>query len=179
MAAENTHATDATHHAEAAASGGLPQFDFSTWSSQITWLIIVFGLLYFILAKFILPKLGSTITERGDRIADDLDAASRMQREAEDAQKSYERALADAKAKAHNVAESTRQSVNDEIAKELEVADAQAAEQAVIAEARIKKIREGAMANIDSVASDAASEIVAKLLGKAPTKAQLTRAFKG
>ena len=102
-----------------------------------------------------------------------------MQREAEDAQKSYERALADAKAKAHNVAESTRQSVNDEIAKELEAADAEAAEQAVVAEARIKKIRESAMANIDSVASDAASEIVAKLLGKAPTKAQLTRAFKG
>jgi len=172
MAAEKTHATDA-------ASGGLPQFDFTTWSSQITWLIITFGLLYFILAKFILPKLGETITERGDRIADDLDAASRMQREAEDAQKSYERALADAKAKAHNVAESTRQSINDEIAKDLETADAEAAVQAVAAEARIKKIRASAMANIDSVASETASEIIAKLLGKAPTKAQLASAFKG
>ena len=172
MAAENTHATDA-------ASGGLPQFDFATWSSQITWLIIIFGLLYFILAKFILPKLGETITERGDRIADDLDAASRMQREAEDAQKSYERALADAKAKAHNVAESTRQSVNDEIAKELAAADEDAAQQATAADARIKKIRASAMANIDAVASDTTSAIIAKLLGKAPTKAQLSRAFKG
>ena len=178
MAAEKTHASDAAHHAEAA-SGGLPQFDFATWSSQITWLIIIFGLLYFILAKFILPKLGATLTERGDRIADDLDAASRMQREAEDAQKSYERALADAKAKAHNVAESTRQSINDEIAKELEIADANAVEQAAAAEARIKKIRAAALANIDNVAAETASEIVAKLVGKAPTKAQLTRAFKG
>ena len=171
MAAE-THATEA-------ASGGLPQFDFATWSSQITWLIIIFGLLYFILAKFILPKLGTTITERGDRIADDLDAASRMQREAEDAQKSYERALADAKAKAHNVAESTRQSVNDEIAVQLESADADAAKHAPLAEARIKKIRASALENIDNVAADTASEIVAKLIGKAPTKAQLTRAIKG
>ena len=178
MAAEKTHASDAAHHAEAASSG-LPQFDFATWSSQITWLIIVFGLLYFILARFILPKLGTTITERGDRIADDLDAASRMQREAENAQTAYERSVADAKAKAHNVAESTRQSINDEIAKDLEVADADAAKQAEAAEARIRKIRESAMANIDAVASDTASEIVAKLLGKAPTNAQLTRAFKG
>jgi len=177
MAAENNHTIDAAH-ADAAA-GGMPQFDISTWSSQITWLIIVFGLLYFILARFILPKLGTTITERGDRIADDLDAASRMQREAENAQTAYERSVADAKAKAHNVAESTRQSINDEIAKELEVADADAAKQAEAAEARIKKIRESAMANIDAVASDTASEIVAKLLGKAPTNAQLTRAFKG
>ena len=178
MAAEKTHASDVVNHAEAA-SGGLPQFDFATWSSQITWLIITFGVLYFILAKFILPKLGTTITERGDRIADDLDAASRMQREAEDAQKSYESALADAKAKAHNVAESTRQSVNEEIAKELEIADENAATQATAAEARIKKIRNDALANIDAVASETASEIVAKLIGKAPTKAQLTRAFKG
>jgi len=132
MAAEKTHATDA-------ASGGLPQFDFTTWSSQITWLIITFGLLYFILAKFILPKLGETITERGDRIADDLDAASRMQREAEDAQKSYERALADAKAKAHNVAESTRQSINDEIAKDLETADAEAATSTLLPLKRLQK----------------------------------------
>ncbi|MEP6342370.1 MAG: F0F1 ATP synthase subunit B' [Maricaulaceae bacterium] len=176
MAAEKTHSSDVAHDA---ASGGLPQFDFTTWSSQITWLIIVFGLLYFILAKFVLPKLGTTITERGDRIADDLDAASRMQRDAEEAEKTYERSLADAKAKAHNVAESTRQSVNDEIAKELEIADADAAKQAEAADVRIKKIRNNALANIDAVASDTASEIVAKLLGKAPTKAQLTSAFKG
>ena len=102
-----------------------------------------------------------------------------MQREAEDAQRSYERALADAKAKAHNVAESTRQSVNDEIAKELEAADADAAQQATAADARIKKIRASAMANIDAVASDTTSAIIAKLLGKAPTKAQLCRALKG
>ena len=172
MAAEKTYSADAV-------SGGMPQFDISTWSSQITWLVISFALLYFILAQFILPKLGTTLTERSDRIADDLDAASRMQREAEAAQKSYENALADAKAKAHNVAESTRQSINDEITKELEAADAEAAVQAVAAEKRIQGIRTEALSNIDKVASDTASAIVAKFLGKAPTAAQLKAALKG
>ena len=172
MAAEKTHSADAV-------SGGMPQFDISTWSSQITWLVISFALLYFILAQFILPKLGATLTERSDRIADDLDAASRMQREAEDAQKSYERALSDAQAKAHNVAESTRQSVNDEIAKELATADAEAEVQSQAAEKRIQTMRDKALSNIDSVASDTASAIVAKLLGKAPTAAQLKAALKG
>jgi len=106
MAEEKLNAADA-------AAGGMPQFDFSTFASQVTWLAITFGILYLILSIMILPKIGNTISNRHNRIADDLDTASRMQREAEEAEKSYERVLADAKAKAHNVAESTRTSINE------------------------------------------------------------------
>ena len=51
MAAETAH-SDGTHAADAA-SGGLPQFAFETWTSQIFWLVVTFAVLYFVLAKFI------------------------------------------------------------------------------------------------------------------------------
>ena len=73
--------------ADQAASGGLPQLDYSTWASQIFWLFLVFGALYFVLATFILPRLREGLSERSDRISDDLDQASNMQREAEEARK--------------------------------------------------------------------------------------------
>ncbi|MGB0906470.1 MAG: F0F1 ATP synthase subunit B' [Maricaulaceae bacterium] len=163
MAAKTPQSGDA--HAAAAAEG-LPQFDISTFSSQITWLVITFGILYIVLWRFILPRLGNPISERKNRVADDLDTASRMQREAEEAQKAYEQLLVDAKAKAHNMSEATRSSVNAEIDAEIEAADAEAAQQAIISEAKIQDIRKAALANIDTVASDVAADIVKKFKGK-------------
>lgn len=157
--------------AEQAASGGLPQLDLSTWFNQIFWLVIVFGVLYFLLARFILPRLREGISDREDRISDDLDQASNMQREAEEAEKAYNRALADARAKAMNVAETTKQSVDAEIAKEIEAADANMDRQAELAEANIRKIKTKALSNIESIAGETAIEIVSKLTGKAPTAA--------
>mgnify|MGYP000106084830 CR=1 FL=1 len=174
MAAKTPH-TDS--HAEAAASAGLPQFDFSTWASQMFWLAIVFGCLYFVLATFILPRLRDGISTREDRIRDDLDNAENMQREAQEAEKAYNHALAAARAKAMNVAETTKQSVDAEIASELKAADADMDRQAEIAEANIREIKNKALANIETIAGDAAVEIISSLTGKAPTAAAVRSAM--
>lgn len=159
------------------AAAGLPQLDFSTWSSQIFWLVITFAALYFLLSKFILPALSAGITERSDRIADDLDAAARMQREAEQAEADFDRALADARAKAHNIGATTRASVETEIAAEVEAADADLARQQAAAETRIAGIRAKAMENVDGIATDATREILSALAGVKPTAASLKAAI--
>lgn len=174
MAAE----TDTSYGAaEQAASGGLPQLDYSTWFNQIFWLVIVFAALYFVLAMFILPRLREGISDREDRISDDLDQASNMQREAEEAEKAYNRSLADARAKAMNVAETTKQSIDAEIAKEIEAADANMDRQAEIAEANIRKIKTKALSNIESIAGETAIAVVSSLTGKAPTAAAVRAAI--
>lgn len=173
--ADTTHAKDAAHEA-ASSAGGLPQLDVSTWGSQIFWLFVTFGALYFILAKFILPALASGITDRSDRIADDLDTAARLQREAEEANTAYERSLADARAKAHNISATTRSSVEAEIASEVEAADADLARQQSAAEARIATIRSEAMRKVDDVASGVTAEILSKLAGVKPTAAAIKSA---
>ena len=173
MAAEPKAYGDAAEKA----AGGLPQFDFSTFASQITWLAITFGVLYLVLAYFILPKIGGTISDRHNRIADDLDAASRMQQEAEQAVADYERTVTQAKAKAHNIAEATRKSIDADIAQEVETAEAEFAAKQAVADERINKKRADALAQIDTVAQDTTSAIVAKLGGLQPTAAQIKRAI--
>jgi F-type H+-transporting ATPase subunit b len=153
-----------------------PPFDPTYFASQIFWLLISFFALYFILAQVLLPRIGETIEERNNRIADDLDTASRMQREAEDAEKAYERALADAKAKARNHAETTRQSIDAELSKELEKADEDALKQAEASDARIRKIRNDALANIDAIAAEAAQATVEALIGKKLSLAAVKKA---
>lgn len=157
-------------------AAGLAQFDFSTWSSQIFWLIVTFGVLYFVLSKFILPALSAGITERSDRIADDLDAAARMQREAEQAQADYETSLADARAKAHNIAATTRSSVDAEITAEVDAADAELARQQASNESRIADMRAVAMKNVDGLAQSAVTDILSKLAGLKPSAAAVKSA---
>ena len=90
-------------HGEAA-SAGLPQLDPTWWPSQLFWLAITFGVLYWLMAGKFLPAIGGAIEERRDRIADDLDQASDFKREAEEAEDAYNQSLADAKAKAQAIA---------------------------------------------------------------------------
>jgi len=166
-----------TPHVDEAASGGMPQFAFETFTGQIFWLVLTFGIMYFILSRIILPKIDRGLTDRGTRIADDLDEASRMQQQAEQAEKDYEQAVADAKAKAHNIAETTRKSVDAEIAVEVEAAEADFAAKQADADDRIRKIKSAAMAKIDDVAADTIGEIVSKVAGVKTTAARVKMAL--
>jgi len=133
--------------------------------------------MYFILSKFILPKIGQGLTDRGDRIADDLDEASRMQQQAAQAQADYEQALADAKAKAHNIAETTRKSVDEELEAEAVKTHEQFARKQAEADDRIRTIKTAALAKIDDVAGDTVGEIIAKLTGVKTSSARVKSAI--
>ena len=174
MAAEQPHVD--TAHAEAA-SEGMPQFAFETFTGQIFWLVLSFGIMYFLLSRFILPKIDQGLTNRGDRIADDLDEASRMQKQAEQAEADYEQAVADARAKAHNIAETTRKSVDAELAAEAETAEAVFASKQAEADDRIRKIKTAAMAKIDDVAADTIGAILEKVAGVKTSAARIKSAL--
>ncbi len=155
-----------------------PPFDPTWFTSQIFWLLVSFGLLLGLLAKFLLPRIGNILEERSNRIADDLDSAARMQREAELAGKAYEKALADARAKAHNVAETTRAGVASEL--EAEMAKAEEETQTVLekAEAKIRKTREQALTNVEDIAVEATGILLEHVFGKKIGIAKLRKAVK-
>jgi F-type H+-transporting ATPase subunit b len=46
-----------------------------TYSSQIFWLLIVFGLVFFVIGRGMVPKVMETVGQRDRQIADDLAAA--------------------------------------------------------------------------------------------------------
>lgn len=166
-----------TEHVEEHAQTFAP-LDTSTFTSQIFWLLLSFGVLLFLLWRVLLPRLGAILEDRSNHIADDLDSAARMQREAEAAGKAYEQSLADARAKAHNVAETTRASVTSELDADMQAADEQAAKQLALAAAKIQKTRTAALANIDDIASETAQTIVEHLFKKKFSIANVRNAVK-
>lgn len=63
--------------------GGLPQFDPTSWPSQLFWLAVFFTILYFVFGRSIIPALGNTIESRSAYIADHIRKAESLSAEAE------------------------------------------------------------------------------------------------
>ncbi|MFZ0604077.1 MAG: ATP F0F1 synthase subunit B, partial [Roseiarcus sp.] len=82
------------------AHSNFPPFDPGTFPSQLVWLAIAFGLLYWYMSKRGLPQLGAVIDGRKALIARDLDDATAMQQKADAAAAAHEKTLAEARAKA-------------------------------------------------------------------------------
>lgn len=175
MAATET----AGHGADAAASGssGMPQLDFSTWPSQIFWLVVALVVLYMVLTRVALPRIAGVLEERSDTIADDLDRAADLKRKAEQASEAYDKALADARAKAQGIAAETRAAIQKDVDAATAEADAEISSRTAEGEERIREIRESAMANVGTVASETAEALVAALAPGASDGAALKRAI--
>ena len=63
----------------AAESGGMPQLDPEFWVSQIFWLTLVFGTLYVVLSKLILPKISANLELRKSQIQENIEAADNQE----------------------------------------------------------------------------------------------------
>ena len=87
---------------------GLPQMDVGTFPSQIFWLVVTFGLLFLVLSRKTLPMIEAIIGNRRIRIEGDLGTAEAFRKEAQNALAAYEAALAQARAKAHRLADENR-----------------------------------------------------------------------
>ena len=141
-------------------SGGLPQLNFGTFPSQIFWLVVGMVVLFWLMSKVALPRIASVLEERADAIASDLDQADEYRRKAEEAEKAYEQALADARAKAQDIANQTRAEIQKDVDAAIAKADAEIAARAAEGEKRIAEMRESAMASVEEVAVEAAEAVI-------------------
>lgn len=163
-------------HGEAEAAG-LPQFDPSSWPSQIFWLAIFFGVLHWAMAGYFLPRVGGTIEERRDRIADDLDQAAEFKQQAEEAEKAYNQALADASAKAQAIAAETREALAAEIAELAADADAKSAAGLADAEQRIMAMKAEASKTVREAAIETTRAVISALIDESPTPETIAAAM--
>jgi F-type H+-transporting ATPase subunit b len=157
---------------------GFPPFKSETYASQLLWLAIFFGLLYWLVSKIFAPRLTEVIEGRASRIARDLDDAAAAKAKAEEAGVAYEKALADARAKAQGIAQARRDEVNGALEAKRKALEADLAAKLAKAEAQIAATKTKAMGNVEAIASDAAAAIVQRLGGSADASgiASATRA---
>ena len=154
----------------------MPQLNPLDWAPQIIWLVITFSILYVLMKRVALPRIGSVIEARHARIAGDIEAADKLRRETQEAIAAYEQALAEAKARAHSIAQEASNKLKAEVAAERAALDRDLAARSVEAEKRIHQAKISALKDVNQVASETAAEIVRSLIGVAPSQPEVSAA---
>ena len=154
----------------------MPQLNPLDWAPQLIWLVITFGILYLLMVKVALPRIGSVIEARAAQIAKDLATADKLRRDTEEAIAAYEQALAEAKQKAHAIVEEGRAQLKEETAAERAKLEGELAKKSAEAEARIEQAKKSAMREVNAIAVDVATDIVNRLIGIAPGKTEIEKA---
>jgi len=154
----------------------MPQLNPLDWAPQIIWLVITFSILYVLMKRVALPRIGSVIEARHARIAGDIEAADKLRRETQEAIAAYEQALAEAKARAHGIAQEANNKLKSEMAAERAALDRDLAARSAEAEKRIDRAKISALKDVNQVVSETAAEIVRTLIGVAPSKPEVSAA---
>lgn len=81
----------------------MPQLDSYWVASQIFWLFIAFGFLYFVMIRSSLPYLGEVLQDRRERIADDIESAERANKESETIDQSNQEQMRNARLRAMEI----------------------------------------------------------------------------
>jgi len=157
--------------------GAFPPFQSETFGSQLLWLAITFGLLYFLMSRVALPRIASTLEKRSARLANDLDEAQRLKAQSEAAAEGYEKALTQARAEAQKIAQETLRTLSAEAEARRKDIEAELNEKLAASEEIITQQTAAAMTNVRGIAIDTAAAIVERLTGRAPDRRSIEAAL--
>jgi F-type H+-transporting ATPase subunit b len=158
---------------------GMPQLDFANplTISQVFWGAIIFALLYVLLSRLALPRVGQVIEQRARHIASELETAEESKGRADEAAKQMAEATARARAEAQASINAALDAAKQEAAGRIAALNQRLETQLHEAETQIDAARQAAMRALREVATDTAATVIGRLTGAPPDAARLEGAI--
>jgi F-type H+-transporting ATPase subunit b len=158
---------------------GMPQLDFANplTTSQVIWGAIIFALLYVLLSRIGLPKVGAVIEERARHIASDLETAQSSKASADEAARHVAEATARARAEAQASINAALDAAKQEAAGRIAALNERLERQLKDAESQIDAARASALRALREVATDTAATVIGRLTGAPPDQGRLDSAI--
>jgi F-type H+-transporting ATPase subunit b len=147
------------------AEGGMPQLNPDYWVSQIFWVILIFGTLYVILWRIILPKINVNLENRKSQILTDLNDAQKFEDQSKEKLSEYNQILNQAKQEAKKILDGTRKKINRDIESKKNQFNLEIKKEIEKAEKEIKIIKLSSIEDINKIAIETSSEIIRKIIG--------------
>jgi F-type H+-transporting ATPase subunit b len=148
--------------------GAFPPFQRETFASQLLWFAVFFVLLYVIMAKVALPRVGGILAARRSSIEGDLQAAERLRADSDAELDAYEKALSQARGRAQIIASQMRDKLNAEAEQTRKRLEEELNVKLNEAEQAIAATKQAALANVRGIAVETAAAIVERLIGSPP-----------
>ena len=122
------------------------------------------------MAKLALPRIGSILEQRQNRIEDNLAMAQNLKRESEVDAKSYETAILEAREQARTSTQLAIKEMSEESQRRQSELNDRLVSEVKSAEERIAQARKKAMSNIGEMAEDIVLDATESLIGITPNK---------
>lgn len=133
------------------------------YASQLFWLAIFFGAIFVVIGLGMLPKIQSTVDRRDAQIASDLEAAKGARAAADTLEENYRAEMDKSRGEAARLAAEAKADAARSTEQSVAAADAKIDTRIEAAMSRIGEARRSAMAEIESVASEAAEQLVGRV----------------
>jgi F-type H+-transporting ATPase subunit b len=146
--------------------------------SQFFWLLVVLGLIYFGIGHFMLPKIQSTVDLRDSQIAGDLEAAQAARAAADTIEADYRARIEASRAEALKLANEAKAASGRETETKVRAAGEEIGARMEVEEGRVRAATDKALAEIESVAAEAAQDMVQRLAGVTVSSSQAAAAVK-
>ena len=148
-----------------ASNEGMPQLNPEFWISQIFWLTLVFGTLYLLLSKFILPKISNNLEIRKSQIVENIEAAEKQREESDQKIKDYENIINEAKIESKNIFNQARKKILKDINTKKENLKKEIDEEVKKAEAEILDLKNKAPEKINKIAIETSADLIKQIIG--------------
>ena len=148
-----------------AAEEGMPQLNPEYWISQIFWLTFIFGSLYLLLSKLILPKISYNLESRKSQIAENIESADKQRKESDQKLKEYEKIISDTKIEAKNIYNQTREKILRDINSKKENLEKEIDEEVKKVEKEILDLKKKSPEKINKIAIEASVDLVKQIIG--------------
>ena len=148
-----------------ASNTGMPQLNPEFWISQIFWLTLIFGALYVLLSKFILPKISNNLETRKSQIVENIEAAEKQRKESDQKIKDYENIINEAKIEAKNIFNQAREKILKDINNKKESLKKEIDQEIKKAETEILELKNKSPEKINKIAIETSADLIKKIVG--------------
>jgi F-type H+-transporting ATPase subunit b len=122
--------------------------------SQLFWLAIALGFIFFVIARGMVPRIQATVDSREKKIAGDLEAAQAARAAADETEAAWRARMDAARAEAARIAQEAKQESGRDTEAKVRAAAA-----------KIREAVASARGELEAVAGEATREMVARLTG--------------
>ena len=157
-----------------ASDTGMPQLNPEFWISQIFWLTLIFGALYVLLSKFILPKISNNLETRKSQIVENIGAAEKQREESDQKIKDYENIINEAKIEAKNIFNQARKKILKDINNKKESLKKEIDEEIKKAETEILDLKNKSPEKINKIAIETSADLIKQIIGAEINKSNIS-----
>ena len=148
-----------------AAEAGMPQLDPKYWASQAFWLILIFSVLYILIAKFYLPKIKKNLDDRDNKIKEDLEEANNLKILSEKRLKEYEEIIENSKKQVIKILLESKSKLDKDIQKKKESMEKDIEIEISKAQNDILNLKKNSINSIHDISKEITSNIIEKISG--------------